>query len=485
MSNDELEEIYNQLHSELVNVELKSEDEITIEDYKVIHDEFTRLLKTLDSPDNQEDGYTAERSIEELNHDPEKLNTKYSELQLTAMRECVATTSSIESVLISNFKRDIPNDARAFQMLATQLAELRAQLTVTQTVFKALLSKSLEDITEDRFPTTDIHYTQVETWNTKEKQLVQLLDSLRLKVSAKGIPINTEEHLMAEVQCLAKEAFEHVQQGLQQKKTRDEQLVSFYKECNKLIFWCRKQISNLESMQEPDHIQTFSATLSESYKTMSSNFAVLAQNVYPYIHANHQPVRQALEEADELWYYLLVFTLERLSKTLLEIHPRSPLDVQVEKYATYPRHVLSFLDALRDVVDDAATKKGPLPEDIPGLRVGCDEACKIIQRHESSQVDGVHRFVMRARAMRNAYTFLRESLLTRLTFISSTADIVINSKRRQHEFEECVRELKSWAADQAHGESWRDIYSKIVEIKCMIERENENIEGRKVAADIL
>ncbi|CCW60053.1 unnamed protein product [Phytomonas sp. EM1] len=483
MSSDQLKDFYNRLHSDLANVERKSEDEITIDDYKGIHDEFTRLLKTLDVCDNQEAAYTTEKSIEELDDDLQRLSSGCSELQLSAMSECVATASCIESSLISNFKRDIPDDARGFQMVATQVAELRAQLIVAQIVLKALLSKSIEDISEGRFLTTDIHYAQTETWDAKEEQLVQLLNSLRLKASAKGIPLDTEEQLMTEVRCLAKEAIEHVQQGLQQRKARDEQLISFFKECSKLILWCRKQISNLEALQEPDHIQAFCATLAESYKTMSSNFAVLVQNVYPYVRANHQPVRQALEEANELWYYLLVFAFERLSKTLLEIHPKSPLDVQVDKYAAYPRHVLSFLDALEEFFDDVSTKKVLFAEDIPGLCARCDEVRMIIQKHESSLVDGAHRFAVRARAMRNAYTFLREALLTRLTFLSSTADIVINSKRRQHEFEECVRELKSWAADQAHGESWRDIYSKIVEIKRMIERENENIECRKVATD--
>lgn len=375
-----------------------------------------------------------------------------------------------------------PQDEAAFLAYAKQLSELHEHLCLCRSVFKAVLTKSVEDIRDEKLSQQDQRFTEPRAWAIKRDVLYRSLESLRKKTRELNLPVATymdeDEALYKEVKELGAEAAEHVRLGESMRADRDEKLKVFFAECAKLTGWCRQQLANLEAMQEPDHVQEYCATLVENYPTMSSNFSVLLDSVREFVRANMVTVHAALLEAEEVWLYLQVSAHERLSKTLYEIHPKSPLDVEVAKYASYPDHAAKFLQDLDRFIH--AQRNGQLEaNDLDTLQRGCDEVRTTLTGEFAGLPKEVHSFAQRAQALRLGYQCFREAVLSRLTYISPTANVVVESKRRQDEFEDCVRELKSWAAEASRGESWRDIYSKISEIKNLIKSEQDAVANKR------
>ncbi|KAK7199906.1 hypothetical protein NESM_000038500 [Novymonas esmeraldas] len=376
-------------------------------------------------------------------------------------------------------------DVTAFVAYAKQLSELHDHLSLSRAVFKAVLTKSLEDIRDERLSQQDQRFTDPKSWEVKKGVLDRTLRTLRTTTEQLRLPAGTyleeDEALYQEVMELAAEAGDHVRRGEAMREARDAKLKVFYAECAKLTGWCRQQLTNLEAMQEPDHVQEYCATLADNYATMSNNFSVLLDSVREYVQANLIPVHKALLEAEEVWLYLQVSTLERLSKTLFEIHPKSPLDVEVDKYASYPEHVAKFLLDLDSYITAQRNEQGVRAE-LEALQPECQQVRQAIASEFSEMPTEVHAFAQRAQALRLGYQCFREAVLHRLTYASPATNTVVESKRRQDEFDECVRELKVWAAEASHGESWRDIYSKIVEIKQMIKSEQGAVQSARERA---
>lgn len=375
-----------------------------------------------------------------------------------------------------------PAEEAAFIAYAKQLSELHEHLSLCRAVFKGVLAKSVEDIRDERLSQQDQRFTEPRAWAIKRDVLYRSLEALRKKTRELELPVpvymDEDEALYREVKELGAEAAEHVRHAESMRADRDEKLKVFYAESAKLTGWCRQQLANLEAMQEPDHVQEYCATLVENYPTMSNNFAVLLDSVRDFVRANMIPVHKTLLEAEEVWLYLQVSALERLSKTLYEIHPKSPLDVEVAKYASYPEHAAKFLQDLDRFLH--AQRNGQVePSDLETLQRGCDDVRTSLTDDFADLPKEVHNFALRANALRQGYQCFREAVLSRLTYISPAANVVVESKHRQDEFEDCVRELKTWAAEASRGESWRDIYSKISEIKSLIKSEQDAVANKR------
>lgn len=364
---------------------------------------------------------------------------------------------------------------------AKQLAELHGQVCLARTIFKAVLMKTVEDVRDDRVSKTDLHYADSVTWAAKRRTLEKCITDLRERKgaisSADDAALQEVETIYREVVDLSEKAAKHVRQGKSLRAERDTRLKLFYAEVNKLTMWCRHQLINLEAMQEPDHIQEYCVTLVENYDVVSQNFAVLLDSVQEYVQANIVPVHKALLEAEEVWFYLQVSTLERLSKTLFEIHQKSLLEVEVERYADYPEHAVKFLRHLSLFLEQGTEFHGGKTQGELDLEKQCEALLPGLTGTFAQLPAEVHSFVRRAKAQRTSYQCFREAILCRLTYIQTTEGIVAESKCRQEKFEDALRELKSWATEASRGESWRDIYSKIIEIKRVIVSDQQALKG--------
>lgn len=477
-------DVFKRLWDEFSATEALTDQAALEEQLKRIHEEFTTAIHTPGIADGADAIAKAEQEADAEEAAVRAMEEELAQLNAPAEPARPSTDVPLEEMDDATFeaevRRPLQPSRQDFTAYAQQVSEAYAQLFLSRTVLKAVLMKNLEDIREERISTADTKFAEPTAWMNKLRQLIRVLGEAKVKAVSISYPVpecvEEEDRMLEEVEELATKAAEHVRKGEDQRRKRDERLRVFRSECNKLTLWCRQQLANLDAMQEPDHIQEYCATLVDNYATMSQNFTVLLESVETYVKANNVAVRRALLEADQLWFYLQVSTLERLSKTLYEIHPKSPLEVEVAKYAGYPEKLADFLSTLESYVQS-------LPESGAAVSVltECD-ALPSAMREYSALPKEVRAFADRAQGKRAGYACFREAVLSRLTFLTPATDTVVDSKRRQQEFDNCVRELKAWASTAAHGESWRDIYSKIVEIKGLIKQEQQSIEDQAAAA---
>lgn len=482
-SGDRFMEHAEALRKEFAEVCDRPVESNTVEDYQRLDSRFTNWLRSPELTDGEGTVAACEDRTEKLNRESASLELELQRLQRAlanaegepAPRPSAARGDRAEEEADAGEALSQLQDKRLYQSYCTQLAELAGGLATAKTVFEGLLSKSVADIREERVSMVDMRFADPLHWSTRSEQLDRLLSDVQHKASRLNLRPPTEEEIrLMEVKKLAEETGRHLASAAAQRKKRDEQLAVFYGECDKLSLWCRQQLANLDAMLGPDSIQEYCRTLVDSYATMSSNLAVLAGSVQPYLRENHGPVRQALLQVDQVWYYLMVSALERLSKTLYEIHPKSRLEDEVERYAAHPTHLADTLKSVRGLLQQEAA----LSEEGEALLAACTKLSDAVEGKEADSVRRLKDFARRARLDREAYQCLSEAVLSRLTCINTPADTVLDSKRRQMEFEECIEELKAWATAQAHGESWRDIYCKIVEIKRVIQQEQAYVDER-------
>lgn len=452
-----------------------------------------------------------------------------------------------------------------FVAFASQLAELRAHLTTAQLTFQSILARSVEELRDGRVSASDVRLADPALWRVKEQLLQRVLTEVRNKAGALQARISSHEHdptgeavdaidgaeldpvahaadRLAEVQGLAAAAADHLRRGVELRQRRDAQLRVFVEECARLTMWCRQQHANLDAMQSADHLQEYCATLVENYPAMSDNISFLLTTVQPFVESDNATVRKAMSELSELWFYLQVTAMERLARTLYEVHSHSLLETECERYAGFGSEVWSYvcdMQALLDDVYEQRRKGGQVtsrsrracrvpdqssvaPQDSPhdagssdkervnenavgranrdndtetqgnrdsaadndvnDLQARRAEGAMLLQGMSLCGPEELHGamrlFAQRVRVVRAGYQCLRDAALTRLTFLASTADIVARSKQRQVEFEDCITRLRKWAKVAAHGESWRDIYTKIVDIKRLIKQEQGELTQR-------
>lgn len=369
-------------------------------------------------------------------------------------------------------------DLAAFERFAALKAELSARLFLSRSVLAALKQRSIDDLREGRVSDSDVHFFL--SWEDKTRHLDSLLAEEREAAAAcppfYGASAAAEEEELVAVRQLAEQTQERMQDAQDQRDEQERRMRLFRRECDKVVTWCRKQLANLEAMQDPDHVQEFCATLAESYPAMSKNFQVLLESVTDYVRANNTEVRALLMEANEVWFCLQVASLERLSGILFEIHPTSPLDAEVAKYAEHTRRLSSFLNDLFDFLQGS-----PETAETDAISHQCEAHLETLEKHDALAQE-LLLFAARQQALRDSYACLRSALLSRLTFIGSPTEAIVESKRRQQEFEECANGLKAWAAEASHGPAWRDLYAKIVEIKRVIQAEQATLEAQTTAA---
>ncbi|CAD2214319.1 hypothetical protein, conserved [Angomonas deanei] len=351
------------------------------------------------------------------------------------------------------------------------MADVHGQIALSRWTFASTVGRPLNDIRDEKIPAADVRFVE-RNWLSRREYIQRLLlDATEIGAQlglAMPKTLQEEHDLVEKTEAEAKEALAHVAEALEARQKRDTELAEFFAQSEKLCRWCREQLANMDTMTEPDHVQEFCGALIESYPTMSSNFSLLLKSVEPYVKANYTPVCKALREANELWFYLQVTTLERLSRILYEIHPTSPLEAEVRKYANFPAMIAKFEGDVRALIHSA-----PPSAESNSLLLACDEVAPLTTQYKGLSKEAMD-FAERNQICREGYRCLRAAILSRLTYIDATDAVVLESKRRQQEFEDSVKELKKWAADVAHGESWRDIYSKIVEVKRLI-KEEQNV----------
>lgn len=334
-------------------------------------------------------------------------------------------------------------------------AELQAELSVLLVMAETCLKDPKQ------FPTSIHSYSllgEKEACNVKIDALRDMLDELKEERSRLDLPflsLKSDEGLLEEVQRKVSEAT-HALSREEEVAAHDTRVKKrFLSHLQKLGEWTEKQVINLESVQEdPSDIQAFAfdfvAPCADVAEKLDSIFAPVRDL------ASDAEVTSALSEFCEMWFFLLDSLVHRLSCLVIELHDTKPLDTLLGESVEFLQRAPDVLRGLQEslVVSSA---RPTAQEECATVTAYCDSFPALATMLGSWR----ERYALQ----QSAVEMFREVALSRLTFVPSDEKRVIQSIQRQQDFDAVTEELRAWAEEESHADSWREIYSSIVALK--------------------
>lgn len=239
---------------------------------------------------------------------------------------------------------------------------------------------------------------------------------------------------------LAEHAFaDLVNEEEQRRALMAQRKAEFQQEATRLLLWSRQQKSNVEVLEEPDHVQEFCASLQNSVSQMGGKmraFAEMAEILLP-----DKEVEAQLLEVCEVWLHMQLFAYEKMRHVLLEVHQQSHLEDEVRAFSGYSRQLRSFLDQVEKLLQ--------LPTDEESMAVVRPvlEQCQQLQQDFGPfrlLTDHMADFALRMECLRDNYSVLKESVLSKLTYLGCHVSTLDRSFPRQKEFDSHVAAVGNW-----------------------------------------
>lgn len=359
---------------------------------------------------------------------------------------------------------------KAYRQFLMKRADLHSQLKVVRDVLNGVVAGSAMKMQDS----SDVDFASSDTFRAKERALRSNIDALRQDATtlsrqfafASEVDLSSVEQELEEVRALGVAAAESLNVHNQKTTALKEGIQEFDKERKRLLLWCRQQKTNLDAMTEPEHVQEFCASLLNNFPTMEENFNVLLEVAEPLL--PNIDVQNALIETNEVWFHLQVSAYERLRHTILEIHPKSKLEDEVREFNTYSKRVGEFLETFLQLLSsptdpESQTYVRPLLEQ-------CESLQALYPAHQGLGGQ-LREFAQRMEATRESYASLRRAVLSRLTFLASSAPALSTSMHRKEEYVARMKDLKKWVEVKSQGESWKDIHQRVLAIRELIEKE--------------
>ncbi|RNE97148.1 hypothetical protein TraAM80_09474 [Trypanosoma rangeli] len=451
--------------------QLKEEGEdrdVKMDAFRALHDSFLshteKMTRELDALQSDE-----EREADDIEEEVAELEAEL--LMLTEMAEGRDAGG-----------RALPPPAYAsvevYTAFAMHLGDFVARLTTLRDALRGLLSHPHPLEAGGSSLITWCGVMNRNAWAEKECELDSAWRDLEGKAGALGATsqdafMSGARGLLDEVLALGKRAVGLVV-NLQRSQERREKAVSQMEgHQRRLVVWCRQQQVNLDVLRDPCHIKEFCTSLLEHYKTMSTNYRVLLESAEPVLES--EAVQERLLEANETWVHLQVNALERLRHTLFEVYAETLLEENVEEHRSFGSQVGPFLEELHNSLVATRDTASPLHERCAQLIEECLSLQKLLPEHDEL-CKNLLGFGDRVRMMREAYACFRAAALSRVTYLSSSAEVLAEAARRKEEFEGCVEELKMWTDNKARTDTWRDVREKVRDIRALLEREHQFID---------
>eukprot|EP01063_Lacrimia_lanifica_P024446 TRINITY_DN32351_c0_g1_i1.p1 TRINITY_DN32351_c0_g1~~TRINITY_DN32351_c0_g1_i1.p1 ORF type:complete len:553 (+),score=315.43 TRINITY_DN32351_c0_g1_i1:48-1706(+) len=244
-------------------------------------------------------------------------------------------------------------------------------------------------------------------------------------------------------------------------------LQKFMKDDAKLLHWCRQERTNMEAQTEPHHVQEFCASLIQNIGTMEENFAHLGDTGEALL--PNKLVERALVEVNEVWLNLQVNAYESQRHIMLEIHQKSKLENEVRAFAHFSTKLKRFFEETIKVLQ--------IPTDSESIQVVApvlSQCRKLLEEFapHSLLADHLSDFALRMEHIRDNYQVLRQTVFSKLTFLSSdrrTVDEV--ASQRREEYLSKVAEIDQWLKLHTEGENWESIHTRVRRIQNMIEKQ--------------
>eukprot|EP00796_Vickermania_ingenoplastis_P005079 gene5079-3665_t len=238
-------------------------------------------------------------------------------------------------------------------------------------------------------------------------------------------------------------------------ETQTKQKQKFLSHLSKLNAWAEKQVVNLEAMHEdPADLQAFAFDFVGPCGDVTHKLVTVFESIAPFALYDDDIVA-ALQSFHELWFYLLDSLVHRLSCLMCELHDTKPLEELLQECVSYLRRLPVFVRELKDTTRPSVGGSSNMEfNNILAAAEGLsnlEDVLKAWREHHA--------------LLQSILGDFREMLLSRLTFVPSDEALIMQSVQRQQEYESVVGELRTWAEEESHAESWREVYSSIVTIK--------------------
>ncbi|RNF04388.1 uncharacterized protein Tco025E_07953 [Trypanosoma conorhini] len=447
------------------------ERDVKVDALRALHDSFLSHTETVS------------RELDVLQADEEREADDIEEEVAELEAGLLMLTQMAEGRDASGHSLPAPTHAsvEAYATFATRLGDFVARLTALQGALQGLLShpRPLEGGVTPLLTWCGV--VSGNTWAEKERELGAAWATLEREAGEVGATLQdtsmtAARGLLDGVVALGRRAVGCAVELQRSQERRDAALRQMEGQQRRLVVWCRQQEVNLDALRDPDHVQEFCASLLEHYKTMSTNHSLFLESAEPFLDSG--VVQERLLEANETWLHLQVKALEKLRHTLFEVHAQTLLEENVEEHGSFSLQVGPFLKELNDSLLATGNTSSPLHERCAQLTEACRSLQKLLPEHDEL-CKSLLNFGDRMRMMREAYACFRAAALSRVTYLSSSSEVLAEAARRKDEFEGCVEELKQWADNKARSDTWRDVREKVRGIKALLEREQQFIDQER------
>ncbi|KAH9582258.1 hypothetical protein LSM04_008492 [Trypanosoma melophagium] len=478
---DDSSEQLNSLH----RAALQKEDDGNNQDarmdaFRVLHDAFTahndRMISEVDAckTDVEREADDLEEEVAELEEELQMLRNT-TEGRVAESNYAAVPPVTLTGTTTSSLSAESEAALEAYQTFITYLADFTSQLSVLRVSLQGILSQSAIQVVSATSLTAWCGVTNRETWTTREKQLHAGWKTVVEKAGAAGVitgdpVLSTAQDLLTQVIQLGKRALSRVTFGIKAREVRENSVKQFETHQRRLVAWCRQQQANLAALSDPDYVQEFCASMLGHFKVMSDNYTALLKTAESLL--DNATVQEKLLEANETWVHLQVKTLERLQQTLYEVNENIVLEEHVEEHSSFCLQLGSFIEEVLNSLTAIRDTTSPLHQRSLSLARDC-EALRELLPENDDLCKRLIDFAGRMRIQREAYNCYRSAALSRVTYLTSSADIATEAARRKEEFESCVDELQTWADEKSKTDSWRDIRDQIGNIKTLLQREQD------------
>lgn len=312
-------------------------------------------------------------------------------------------------------------------------------------------------------PPNDVLQNETE-WKNKMNSISDFLDRLHQSASDLHVSpsvLDDEEKLLKNVRIKGYEALACLRKMKEKNEEHNALKKKFLSRLQKLNDWCEKQVLNLEAMQDnPVDMQTYAFDFVGPSEEIVEKLSSLFKSVEKFALEDGEIIA-ALKDFYEMWLYLLDSLVDRLACMMCELHDTKPLEVLIDECTAYLKRIPTFMGEINQLLE-ATSVIGSTKEECNAVLVvarGLQDLEKILEQWKE-------RYVLQ----KASSDLFKQASLSRLTFLPSTEKLVIQSVQRQQEYENVSNELRSWAEEESHSDSWREVYSAIVAIKNRISR---------------
>lgn len=243
----------------------------------------------------------------------------------------------------------------------------------------------------------------------------------------------------------------------------DSNKAYFMENYQKIMQWCRQQMTTLHSLKEDPQIEEFCASFFNNIGVMESNFLVMismADDVLP-----NDEVEKAIIEVNEIWIHLSTLAFEKLRTTVMEQHAASGLEQRCRAWPEFARRLKPFL------LDAEKLLSLPSDEESVAVAAPLKESCRQLQADLEPHlliVEHLGDFSLRHECLKDHYNAMRKTVFSKSTAKTLALQGQFAYARKQ-EYTDRLAELNDWVDCKTQSEAWVTLLARVEQMKKLID----------------